>query len=96
MANWEVLNKELDSLLETMTDEDWKRWMQKRGAINKSRGLKLDILEARLDKALAETDFSKDKPKLCLADRNPKECSVSLHTQTGCETCYYNPQNRIK
>ena len=29
MANWDKLNKELDSTLDSMTPEDWNEWKNK-------------------------------------------------------------------
>jgi len=47
MANWDKLNKEFDSVFESLTSEDWKLWEDQRAAKKKLRRLEL-MLKAKL------------------------------------------------
>ncbi|MFD1258705.1 hypothetical protein ACFQ3S_18000 [Mucilaginibacter terrae] len=50
MANWEKLNNELGVLLNTLSDQDWKSWMEKK-AVKKAMRRELFELTAKIHNA---------------------------------------------
>lgn len=43
MANWGKLNKEFDTLLDNLTDEDWNNWFAKREANKSMRKFEMQL-----------------------------------------------------
>jgi hypothetical protein len=58
VANWDILNKEFDDLLERLTDEDWIKWHE-----NIETQKKMDRLDMLLKAELQASKILKSKLK---------------------------------
>jgi hypothetical protein len=45
MANWDVLNAELDSALESMSREDWLKWKNKKMATYRKKPVEIEAIQ---------------------------------------------------
>ena len=45
MANWDVLNAELDSVLESMSREDWLKWKNKKMATYRKKPVEIEAVQ---------------------------------------------------
>ncbi len=63
MANWDILNKEFNNLLESFQDSDWEKWTNNRNSRKEMRRMEL-ILKAKIQeeklKLLALSSKSND------------------------------------
>ena len=70
MANWDVLNKKFDELIDNMSTEDWKLWAENRENRKKMRSLEM-ILKAKLQEE--KISLSSNDAKSIISDTSNSE-----------------------